>query len=176
MRDPERLDDDVATYAFADDGRIPNNPRLPMLVYAGVLAGTSDAASAFERRFADHGWGGTWRDGVFPFPHFHSDAHEVLGIARGRARVRFGGDHGVVLEVEAGDAVVLPAGTGHQNLGSSPDLLVVGAYPAGQEDYDLCRGDPREIERARARIAQVPLPPGDPLHGADGPLTRLWRR
>ena len=47
------------------------------------------------------------------------------------ARVRLGGDGGVVLDVKAGDALLLPAGVGHQNLGASADLLVIGAYPKG---------------------------------------------
>ena len=96
-----------------------------------------------------NGWGGSWRNGIFPFHHYHSTSHEVLGIARGSARVRFGGEKGQTVEVAAGDVVVIPAGVGHKNEGSSPDLLVIGAYPEGR-DYDLCRGEPgRAAARAR---------------------------
>jgi uncharacterized protein YjlB len=94
----------------------------------------------------------------------------VLGIACGSATVRFGGSTGIVLEVRAGDVVVLPAGTGHQNLGASGDLLVVGAYPRGQEDYDLCRDDPSERPRALERIAAL----ADPAYGRQGPLMKEW--
>jgi uncharacterized protein YjlB len=128
----------------------------------------------FEALFAANGWGGSWRNGIFSFPHYHSNAHEVLGIARGRASVRFGGGSGMVLEVRPGDVVVIPAGVGHQNLSASADLLVVGAYPRGQEDYDLCRGEPGERPRVLANIARVPLPEADPVHGRDGPLMRHW--
>ena len=74
----------------------------------------------------------------------------------------------------AGDVVVLPAGTGHQNLEASDDLLVVGAYPP-TGDYDLCRGSPKEHEKALASIPLVPPPNLDPVYGKDGPLTRHWR-
>jgi len=37
--------------------------------------------------------------------------------------------------------------------------------PAGQEDYDLLRGDPAEVEAARERIAALPAPPQDPVGG-----------
>ena len=111
----------------------------------------------------------------FPVRTYHSNAHEVLAICRGEARVRFGGDGGEVLEVSAGDVVVLPAGTGHQNLGASADFLVVGAYPAGQEDYDLCRGEAGERPRVLDSIRRVPLPERDPVAGPDGPLIRHWR-
>jgi uncharacterized protein YjlB len=168
--------DEVQAHRFADDGAIPNNPTLPMLVYPGILAGDADPATAFEARFAAHGWGGSWRNGIFSFPHYHSNAHEVLGIARGTARVRLGGGTGVVLDLAAGDALVLPAGTGHENLGASPDLLVIGAYPKGQEDCDLMRGRPQDRPAALDRIAHVPLPTADPLLGPDGPLLRLWSR
>lgn len=73
-----------------------------------------------------------------------------------------------------GDAIVLPAGVGHKLLHASADFLVVGAYPPGQ-DWDLLRGEPGERVRAAENIARVPLPEGDPVQGADGPLTELWR-
>lgn len=157
-----------AGHRFADDGRIPNHPRLPLLVYAAALdPAAADRATAFEALFARHGWGGMWRNGIYPFHHYHSTAHEVLGIAAGRARVRFGGEHGTTLDLAAGDAVLIPAGVGHCRLGASADLLVVGAYPLGQH-ADLRRGDPGDRPRALANIAAVPPPRHDPVTGRDG--------
>ena len=158
-------------HTFEDDGRIPNS-RLPVLVYAGAL--DSDAGpGAHEELFADHGWLGAWRDGIYPFHHFHSTAHEVLGIASGRAEVMLGGPEGRRFELAAGDVVVLPAGTGHCRLASSSDLLVVGAYPNGM-DWDLRRGDPGEHAEVVANIARVPLPDQDPVQGEGGSLVELW--
>ena len=134
----------------------------------------ADPAAAFEDRFTANDWRGSWRNGIYPFPHYHSIAHEVLGITRGEAQVRFGGANGRVLTVRAGDVVVIPAGVGHQNLGSSPDLLVVGAYPGGV-DWDLCYGKPEERPRVLENIARVPLPAADPVYGQDGPLLEHWR-
>jgi uncharacterized protein YjlB len=162
------------TFRFADDGAIPNNP-LPFLLYRGAIDVADGAADAIERTFARNGWGhGMWRDGIYPFPHYHSMVHEVLGIARGRARVRFGGARGEELEVAGGDVAVLPAGTGHQRLSATSDLLVIGAYPP-RGRYDLCRGTAAEHARALTTIPQVPLPETDPLFGTGGPLTKLWR-
>lgn len=144
-----------------------------MLVYERALDPAAGAA-AYEELFARHGWPGAWRDGIFPFHHFHSTAHEVLGIARGTAGVMLGGPQGRRFELSAGDVVVLPAGTGHFNTGSSSDLLVVGAYPYGM-DRDLRRGDPAEHDEVLANIARVPLPDQDPVGGADGGLVELWR-
>ena len=160
----------VETYVFDDDGAIPNS-RLPVLVYHEVEAATE--AASCERLFAENGWLGAWRDGIFPFHHFHSTAHEVLGIAGGHARVMLGGPSGESLEVRRGDVLVLPAGTGHRNIGSSADLLVIGAYPDGMS-WDLRRGDPAEHDEVLANIHAVPLPKSDPVSGAAGPLTQLW--
>jgi uncharacterized protein YjlB len=159
------------THTFEDDGGIPNS-RLPVLVYSGVIAPEA-GAGAYEKLFAENDWLGAWRDGIYPFHHFHSTAHEVLGIAAGSAEVMLGGPVGERFELRAGDVVVLPAGTGHCNLGSSPDLLVVGAYPNGM-DWDLRRGDPAEHDEAVANIARVPLPDQDPVRGKAGPLVDIW--
>ncbi len=159
------------TFTFEDDGAIPNS-RLPVLVYRQAVQ--ADAA-AIERLFAANRWPPAWRDGVHPFHHFHSTAHEVLGVARGRAAVLFGGPSGRVLEVGAGDVVVLPAGVGHCNQDQSADLLIVGAYPdapAGRPD--LRRGQPAEHDEAVRNIAKVPVPAADPVTGSDGALPRLW--
>jgi uncharacterized protein YjlB len=161
----------VETYAFADDGAIPNS-KLPVLVYHDV--DEAREAASCEALFARHGWLGAWRDGIFPFHHFHSTAHEVLGIVAGSASVLLGGPEGRPFEIGAGDVLVLPAGTGHYNAGSSSDLLVVGAYPDGM-DWDLRRGDPAEHDEVTANIRAVPLPRADPVHGPDGPLLELWR-
>jgi uncharacterized protein YjlB len=164
----------VDSFTLADDGRIPNNPRLPVLVYRDVAEAASGPA-ACEGLFEGHGWGGTWQDGIFPFHHFHSVSHEVLGIVSGTATVMLGGPEGRRLEVGSGDVLVLPAGTGHRREAASPDLLVVGAYPAGQEAYDLRRGEAAEHDEVRANIARVALPQQDPVVGSGGSLLRLWR-
>jgi uncharacterized protein YjlB len=161
---------------FADDGSIPNNPRLPFLVYRRAidLAGTPDPERVIEKTFARHGWGDMWRNGIYAYPHYHSTIHEAMGIARGRARVRFGGKFGQEIVVEAGDVLVLPAGTGHQGLTVSTDLMVIGAYPPSGK-FDLCRGSKAEHAKALQAIPNVPLPATDPVYGKAGPLMRLWR-
>jgi uncharacterized protein YjlB len=167
---------EVSAHRFADDGAIPNNPTLPFLVYPGVLdLGGDDPAARCEALFGAHGWSGSWRNGIYPFPHYHSTAHEVLGICRGDAKVRFGGEAGIVLTVRPGDVVVIPAGVGHQNLGAGADLLVVGAYPAGQR-WDLCYGSLEERPEALHNIERVPLPATDPVYGERGPLVEQWLR
>ncbi|HEX3350317.1 MAG TPA: cupin domain-containing protein [Acetobacteraceae bacterium] len=160
---------DPETFTFVDDGMVPNSA-LPLLLYRSALP--ADPA-AIERRFAGNGWSNGWRDGIFPFHHFHSTAHEVLGIAAGRARVRFGGPEGRDIDVAAGDVVVIPAGVGHCRLSGDSGLLVVGAY-AGGADYDTCRGDPEQAERVRRNIAAVAIPASDPVDGWSGALSALW--
>jgi uncharacterized protein YjlB len=170
------VDTKPQTLMFADDGSIPNNPRLPFLVYRNAidLSGTPDPEEVIERTFGRHGWGDMWRNGIFPYVHYHSMIHEALGVARGRARVRFGGAQGEELELGPGDVVVLPAGTGHQGLWAAPELMVIGAYPKSGK-YDLCRGSKAEHAKALETIPAVPLPEADPVYGDDGPLLSLWR-
>jgi len=165
---------EVKSFLLADDGRIPNNPRLPLLLYGGALQlPERNPAATCEQLFAANGWGSGWRNGIYSFHHYHSTAHEVLAIANGTARVHFGGENGPIVAVKPGDVVVIPAGVGHKNLGASRDLLVVGAYPPGQR-WDLCRGTPDERPWALENIARVPLPKTDPVYGKGGPLSSQW--
>lgn len=153
------------THYFSADEDIPNNPTLPVLIYRSA-ANSSDLPLFFEESFEKHGWGGTWRNGVYDYTHFHSNAHEALGVAGGHARLQLGGNHGGAFDVAAGDLLILPAGTGHRKISASPDFLVIGAYPEGQEDYDIVRsvkGDARAVKR----IEEVPLPSKDPLTGTN---------
>jgi uncharacterized protein YjlB len=160
---------------FEDDGLVPNNP-MPFLVYKGAVAfDGGHPERTIEALFRANGWGDMWRNGVYNFLHYHATVHEVLGVARGHAHVRFGGDKGKELEISAGDVAILPAGTGHQCISASQDFSVVGAYPPGPP-MDLQRATPENHAKALTTIPEVKLPKTDPVMGADGPLVRLWKR
>lgn len=157
---------------FADDGSIPNNV-LPVVIYRQAIVGEEVSAEAMEALFDANGWPSAWRWGVYDYHHYHSNTHECLGVVQGSARLQLGGPQGRVFEVGAGDVIVLPAGTGHKNVGSSPDFLVVGAYPPGCSP-DQMRGEAGERPEADKRIAQVPLPQTDPVGGQGGPIVEKW--
>src|ERR1700740_2588678 len=133
-------------FRFRDDGKIPNHPRWPVIVYwsAVQLPRTLDPAAIMEELFESNGWADSWRNGIYDYLHYHSRIHEVLGVARGSAKVRLGGDHGRTFKFNAGEIFsFLPPGTGHQCLAASKDFLVVGAYPPSGA-YDECRPDAHE--------------------------------
>ncbi len=168
---------DLLKFFFSEDGSIPNNPTLPVLVYKRALTAASPTALAdlIETTYAKHHWRAAWRWGVYDFPHYHSTAHEVLGCYRGSATLQLGGKDGIKAVIEPGDIVVLPAGTGHQNLGASDDFHICGGYPDGQS-ADLLRGHPDERPASLKNIKAVPFPKSDPVLGEPGPLLTLWKK
>jgi uncharacterized protein YjlB len=164
------------TYRFKDDGFIPNHPRWPVVIYKSAvrLAHSLDPAAIFEELFESNGWDNSWRDGIYDYVHYHSRNHEVLGIARGSAKVQFGGPKGRLASLQAGDVAVLPAGTGHQCLKASDDFLVVGAYPP-KGAYDECTSQ-EDHKKAVTAIPKVARPRNDPVYGKHGPLLRAWSK
>lgn len=150
-----------------DKGDDVPNSNLPVLIFRGVLArGARDKANAFRERFRQSQWSGLWTDTIFDYTHFHSNAHEALGIAEGKVTVRLGGDGGRLFRLKAGDMLVLPAGVRHRRIGDDKGLKVIGAYPRGQSHFDMKR-------KGRAR-RNVPLPKTDPFYGEGGPVVKIW--
>jgi uncharacterized protein YjlB len=140
---------------------------LPVLLYRAVLdARAGDKANLFRERFKENGWTGVWADTIYDYTHFHSNAHEVLGIAEGKVSLKLGGEEGSLFRLKAGDMLILPAGVGHRRVGDDEGLKVIGAYPRGQSHYDMKR-------KGRA-IPRVALPATDPFYGENGPLIKAW--
>ena len=158
-----------------DDGTFPGNGSIPLLILTRVFLfdGEGDA-EVIERAFSENGWGGSWRNGIYPFHHYHSTAHEVLGIYRGSVRVQFGGETGPEIAARSGDVFVIPAGVAHKNLWSSHDFRVVGAYPSGQT-WDMNYGKEGERPQSDRNIERVPLPESDPVYGERGILMNYWK-
>jgi uncharacterized protein YjlB len=168
-------DDEAVQISVPENNGIPNNPNLAALIYPKALAGgfsVEGVMALYER----NRWFNVWAYTVFDYHHFHHAVHEVLTVAHGRAVLHLGGEDGPKQQVETGDTIILPAGFGHKRLESTPDFIVVGGYPEGQDDIQIIRASEKAVRDARSAIEATPLPALDPIYGGDGPLTRLWRR
>ncbi|GGN93827.1 cupin domain-containing protein [Saccharibacillus kuerlensis] len=161
---------DPQSFFFEDDGIIPNNPKYPVLLYSGAL---KDKAEWTESILNGNGWRNSWENGVFNYHHYHSNAHEVLGVTHGTVLIQLGGENGRSFDLQAGDVIVLPAGTGHKRITASDDFRVVGAYPDGT-DYNTRIENDGKREQSLGEIAEVPIPNTDPVYGDDGPLPKIW--
>lgn len=160
----------VDTVVYKDDGRYPNNALCPLLIYKQAVP--ADPA-AIENLFSGNDWPAAWRNGIYPHPHYHSTAHEVLGVYSGQATVQFGGSKGSAHKVAAGDVVLIPAGVAHKCLDSTQDFGLVGAYPRGQK-VDMNYGKDGERPGADRNIRDLPRPLSDPVQGQDGAVSRHW--
>jgi uncharacterized protein YjlB len=182
----------VEEHHYAPDGTVINS-RFPLLVYrAAVRAGPDgDLVAAMTETFRRNDWLNNWTErGVYPYPHFHSTSHEVLGVVRGSMPLRLGGAAQEPMLFSAGDVIVVPAGVSHTafaedehgELGGSDDVLMVGGYPEGR-DWDLMRDGQvpeAEMRAALKRIMSQPIPRADPVTGGamhswrDAPTSVEW--
>lgn len=62
----------VTALHFEPRGFVPNNLRLPVLIYEKAFdpAAIGDLATFMEKRFQDNGWPPQWRDGIYDFEHY----------------------------------------------------------------------------------------------------------
>jgi uncharacterized protein YjlB len=157
-----------ALYARRGD-RVPNNDKYPAVLARDALGGARDDAAA-KALLRSNGWGGAWTWRVFDFHHFHPDAFEVLAVSRGSATLMLGGPQGEKVDVEAGDAMILPPGFGHCQIEARDGFRICGAYPPGQENYTVIRAEEGYDEATLKEIAAVEEPSTDPIWGGSGAL------
>src|SRR4029434_4846041 len=86
---------------FPKGDDVPNS-NLPALLFLSVLPPkASDKGCRFRQAFEKNGWVGLWTDTIYDYTHFHSNAHEVLGIAEGKVTVLLGGEKGRQFRLKA---------------------------------------------------------------------------
>lgn len=166
----------IISRQFSENGFFPNSS-LPVLIYqnAITLPGQKNrAATIIQKLFLSHNWSNSWRNGVYDFHHFHSNTHEVLGIASGNARIIFGGPGKRSIEVATGDVIIIPAGVGHKCASSSEEFMCVGAYPEGK-NYDIMVGKEEEFKKAKKNLNEVSQPKYDPVFGKEGFIKSFWK-
>lgn len=162
----------VERLSCGDDAVCPNNQDLDVVLLRGAIV--EGGAPEICALMSDNGWGGNWTYTVFDYHHYHPNAHEALAVARGWANIQLGGPSGETHRITAGDAIVLPAGTGHCRIASGDGFAICGGYPAGQEAYEIVRATGPIDAACRDEIANVPLPTCDPIFGDAGPLCSAW--
>ena len=164
----------IIRHLITEEGEFPNNGLIPLLVYQKALHISDIAEKEVMDLFETNDWANAWVDGVYDYHHYHSTAHEVLGIIKGSARIQFGGPSGIGVLLEKGDAVVIPAGVAHKAIEIFDDFTCIGAYPGGQSP-DILKGKAGEKELAIKKIKELELPIADPVYGTDGPLLANWK-
>ena len=161
-------------YFVKDDGVFPNNS-LPILYYPKALhLPKMLPALAIRKLFQKNNWGNNWKQGIYTYHHYHSITHEVLGVCKGETLLMLGGEQGIILFIEKGDVLIIPAGVAHMNLGKEKDAICVGGYPNG-ENYDMNYGNEGERPAADENINSISLPQTDPVFGKKGPLLEIWK-
>jgi uncharacterized protein YjlB len=191
----------VSRYFIPAYGAFPNtsiHPGRPLLIYHGCFTiTTTTTTTTTTTRVSSSSMAKTveshlrhigvvdpaWRYTMYRQHHYHSTTNEVLVVvSHSRAELCFGGSEGkenegkVVVEVERGDVMVVPAGVGHALLRELGDgdgegtFEMVGSYPVGAEDWDMCTGKQGEKGDEWGNVAKVRWFERDPVYGDEGPV------
>lgn len=166
----------IADYIFKPNKDFPNS-KLPLLIYKQVfLLGKqkNKAARSLQKIFHKNNWKNSWSNGIYSLHHYHSNTHECMGIASGKAWVIFGGPGGRKLVLAKGDVVIIPAGLAHKCSKTSNNFFCVGAYPGGSE-YDINLGTKAELEKVKPKLQKLSKPSLDPVFGKEGFLKSFWK-
>lgn len=176
---------------------VPNSP-LPVLVYRSAVPLDQNPDSVCKT-IEPNDWfkGGTFKH--YPAHHYHSVTHECYAIFKGSSRLLLGrgpldpaDKDDLLIDLNIGDAIVLPAGVAHCNIESSDDYEYVGLYPKVWEklelqkiaadfaqgsphwDNNFCKADIKETREKEIAARAVPIPGSDPIFGTGGPLVKIW--
>lgn len=157
------------------DKHWPNNNNIPVIMYKGAVEISDNSADDIKQLLEGNGWTDAWEGSLYTSHHYHSSAHEVLVVIKGNCMLELGGMDGNIQDLAKGDAIVIPAGVVHKNVGCSDDFKVIGAYPEGQ--HCNIKGEKEQNrEEIEDTIKNVSLPGNDPLFGEKGPLKELWTK
>ena len=162
----------IYSYLLEPKGSMPNNDRFPLLLYRGAFKAPVSAEDV-EQKLKKNRWYNSWRNGVFPYHHFHATVHEILVCYGGAGRVQFGGIGGPEVDVVEGDAILIPAGVGHKRLSAETGFAVIGAYLDGAS-WDLQTPERSDHAEAKTAVSLVDKPPVDPITGDRGGLLDHW--
>jgi uncharacterized protein YjlB len=162
-------------YFLKDDGRFPNS-HLPVLLYKrAIKLPFFFRYSHVKKIFQMHHWTNNWRNGIYTYHHYHSNTHEVMAVIKGRTMQQLGGEHGMMIKIEKGDVILIPAGVAHRNMKKEKDVVCVGGYPQGK-DYNINYGKKAERPEADQLISKVRMPGFDPVTGKNGPMNTIWEK
>src|SRR5690606_41645915 len=82
----------IVVLPLKENGFFPNNKTLPVLIYKQIfILDGLNPAGIIEDVLMKNNWGRSWRNGIYDYHHYHSTAHEALGVYSGWAEVQLGG-------------------------------------------------------------------------------------
>jgi len=167
------MNENPGQYFFEDDGIFPNS-QLPVLMYRQAIQLPKwFAASKVKKLLQSNGWSNNWKQGIYTFSHYHSITHEIVVVCKGELHLLIGGTHGKIFTLHKGDAIAIPAGIAHKNVGKENDATCVGGYPEGR-NFDINKGLPGERPTTDYNIQRVPIPATDPFTGTKTLLPAIW--
>jgi uncharacterized protein YjlB len=154
---------------LVENDEFPAQSRKDIIIYRNAVdPDAADCAEQFEALFTENGWHLEWRGRISDTGHFHSRAHEIIAIVKGATILAFGGGKGKRVVLDAGDAVLVPPGLLHRQVGAwTGGVEAVGAIPE-EVEWDLRREPPPD--EPDGGTALVDRPCCDPILGMRGPL------